>query len=126
MNYYAVSGIKKQWRQAGKIIARSKMRGAPAPILPVGVEALIWQPTAGLADPAAHFPLVKSLLDGVVDAEVLPDDGPRYVSWTRLWSPTKDSTLHKSLTRVRLILVTTGSWDHQAQELGTSTAGPWS
>ncbi len=127
MNHFDVAGIKKQWRQAGKIIARSTFRNRAALVLPVGVEVMIWQPTASLADPAAHFPLAKSLLDGIVDAEVLPDDGPRYVAWTRFWSPTKDSTLHKALTRVRLVLVTPeAAWDLRVPEHATSTGRPGS
>ena len=42
---------------------------------------IIAQPTQlkSRADVQAHAPVIKAMIDGMVDAKLFPDDGPRYV-----------------------------------------------
>ena len=50
-------------------------------LAPFGRVAIIAQPTQlkAKADAQAHAPVVKAMIDGLVDARLIADDGPRYV-----------------------------------------------
>tara|TARA_R110000737_G_scaffold230534_1_gene244031 strand:+ start:49 stop:447 length:399 start_codon:yes stop_codon:yes gene_type:complete len=39
------------------------------------------------ADPAACYPAAKAAIDGIVDAEVIPDDSGKYLQKITFWSP---------------------------------------
>ena len=45
----------------------------------VRVEFFPYQAKGRLADAGAHLPTAKAVLDGIVDAGVLPDDNPKHV-----------------------------------------------
>ena len=56
-----------------------------APELPVEVIARPVQSRGPLADPGAHYPVVKAVVDGLRDAGILPDDtGAEIVRLTQL------------------------------------------
>lgn len=105
LHWAKVSDIKKTWRESGGWAAVAVKHSQPRPTTPCGVEVQIWQPTAKLADHGAHFPLAKAFLDGLVDADVLPDDGPAYVAWMRMWAPEVDRSLDKGFVRIQLTLL---------------------
>jgi len=67
----------REWRQQSWLVARQ----AKLPRLEVVLEIHVVpvQPKGRLADPGAHEPVVKAVVDGLVDAKVLPDDGPSYL-----------------------------------------------
>lgn len=46
---------------------------------PVHTTAIIGYKTAGRADPANANPTVKALIDGIVDAGIIPDDDARHL-----------------------------------------------
>jgi len=57
---------------------------------PVGIEVGVTAGRRGpLADAGAYVGVAKAAIDGLVDAGMLPDDGPRYVQWVRLWAPVR-------------------------------------
>jgi len=57
---------------------------------PVGIEVGVIAARRGpLADAGAYVGVAKAAIDGLVDAGMLPDDGPRYVQWVRLWAPVR-------------------------------------
>ena len=37
-------------------------------------------------DPGSIYPAVKAAIDGLVDAKVVPDDGPDHVDWVRVYA----------------------------------------
>ena len=53
------------------------------------VDAQMTSTTNGLADADAIAGVMKPILDGIVDAGILPDDGPRHVRWIRYIAPEK-------------------------------------
>lgn len=49
---------------------------------PVHVTAEIGYPTARRADPPNAYPTVKALIDGLIDAQILPDDNSNIITKT--------------------------------------------
>jgi hypothetical protein len=43
-----------------------------------------------MADTGGHFPVAKACIDGLVDAGVIPDDGPNFVKSLEFRSPVVD------------------------------------
>jgi crossover junction endodeoxyribonuclease RusA len=85
IHWTARAAIVKLWRQAGWAEALQaklpRLQAAEIDAYPVqkGV----------LADAGAHAPVVKALVDGLVDAHVLPDDSPAYLRALRIHPPTR-------------------------------------
>jgi hypothetical protein len=68
---------------------------------PVGIEVGVTTGRRGpLADAGAYVGVAKAAIDGLVDAGMLPDDGPRYVQWVRLWAPVRGA---ESALEVRIV-----------------------
>jgi len=68
---------------------------------PVGIEVGVTAGRRGpLADAGAYVGVAKAAIDGLVDAGMLPDDGPRYVRWVRLWAPARGA---QSELKVRIV-----------------------
>lgn len=68
----AAAKLTAQWRMAAKIAARQIDR--PDLPKPVRVIAYVWKPRANHYDPNNIYPTCKAILDGIVDANWLPDD----------------------------------------------------
>ena len=101
MSTYERAAIVRLWREAAWVYARSaNMR----PMDTVHVTADIEQKGSVLADAGAHFPCVKAIIDGLVDAKVLPDDGPAHVLSLRQFAAARaaENTIMVTLTDGRL------------------------
>ena len=94
MHYRAVSADRKVWRQAGAVLARAA-HIPPMDRITVDVTAR-WQ-KGTLPDPDAVAPALKGVLDGIVDAGVVPDDSGRHVEWVRYFAPVLDRALPPAL-----------------------------
>ena len=67
-------------RQAAFMASSARAAGHLTPVTDVQViEAEPFQPRHPLADCGAHYPAVKAVIDGLVDARVLPADTPAVV-----------------------------------------------
>lgn len=53
----------------------------------ISIEAMPILPTRRLQDCANCFPAVKAAIDGLVDAEVIEDDNPNFISSIKFYSP---------------------------------------
>jgi hypothetical protein len=76
LHYYRLAEITRQWRMAARIMALDSNlpRFAQADITYTPVKV-----RGPLADPGAHAPTAKMVVDGLVDARVLPGDTGAYV-----------------------------------------------
>lgn len=92
----------KEWRDAYRLLA---LESKIPPLQWVHVEARPQYRTArSLPDTAACVGSVKAAIDGLVDAGVLPDDGPELVRRVTFEAPVVDRGLHSD----RLVLVVYG------------------
>lgn len=65
-----------QWRGDFKVLAKE---AKIPPLKSAVIEVHQITPTRVRPDPGSIYPAVKAAIDGLVDAKVLPDDGPDYV-----------------------------------------------
>lgn len=79
LNRFARASQVKTWREAAKSVALHPSNGPLVPFRHVHVEAEVWQHSGTLGDAGGHAPVVKAVLDGLVDAGVLADDSGSYV-----------------------------------------------
>jgi len=92
----------KEWRDAYRLLA---LGDKIPPLQWIHVEARPQYRTArSLPDTAACVGSVKAAIDGLVDAGVLPDDGPELVRRVTFEAPVVDRGLHSD----RLVLVVYG------------------
>ena len=70
----------KKWRQTAQIVASSARNRGQLPLLE-RAQITVWftYPTAHRRDVANLHPTVKALVDGIVDAGILPDDNDKHV-----------------------------------------------
>lgn len=66
--------------------ARQSLRTIHPSAFPIIVEAFPVQ-KGRLPDAGNSYPTVKAIIDGLVDADILPDDDPKYVDAVVLQSP---------------------------------------
>lgn len=101
---------KKEWRDAGCVLARA----AKIPLLSsVTVAAWGVYPTRTMPDAGGIAPSVKAVLDGIVDAGVLPDDRPPFVVCESYYPP-----LHVKGCQPGLVVLLTEcepSWRHPGE-----------
>lgn len=77
MHHHQVSADRKRWREAGWALAREA--GVPScDAIALTVRGR-YPDRRSLPDTDALAPAVKGVLDGLVDAGVIPDDGPDFV-----------------------------------------------
>lgn len=69
------SRLTKAWREAGRAAAEGMDPFMP----PVRIVAHIWKARAGRYDPNNLADTTKAIVDGIVDAGLLPDDSTEYV-----------------------------------------------
>ena len=81
-------------RTIAKLAAR-KLTPVPA-VEHVLIE--VGYPTARRADPPNAYPTVKALIDGIVDAGILPDDDHHHIPETRFRRGTKSTKGHYQIT----------------------------
>ena len=74
---------------------------------PLAVFARAYYKKGTLPDSAAISPMVKAAMDGIVDAGILPDDGPKYVHLTGYGRAERDRTLRGKHS---VLIVLTSQW----------------
>jgi hypothetical protein len=77
------------WREQSRLEAEASGRPADLGEGRVTIEALPVQAGGILADPGAHMPTLKAIVDGLRDAGWLPDDSGRYVEAVTMFPPVK-------------------------------------
>lgn len=68
--------LTQQWRGDFKILAKE---AKIPPLKTAVIEVHQITPTRVRPDPGSIYPAVKAAIDGLVDAKVIPDDGPDYI-----------------------------------------------
>lgn len=89
LNRYARAAYVAEVRQHARILTLNYLReldGQPF-TGPVAVEFTPFQPKHVLADTANHLPTAKAVLDGIVDAKLIPDDTPEWVVSQMFYPP---------------------------------------
>jgi hypothetical protein len=97
------AGVVKKYRRKGRLLCQELLRSRPDRVLEYPVE--VWArafPPRSLTDAAAIAPTVKAILDGVVDAGLLPDDSGEYVRGEHYLLPAK-STVKGFVTEIRFV-----------------------
>lgn len=78
MSRYEKAQFMAVWRQ----VAQLRAQEARIPALPsIRISAVIYRRALGVADEDNDRARLKPLLDGIVDAGVVPKDTRKYVSW---------------------------------------------
>lgn len=86
MHHHQRAKIMREWRQAFHTLA---IVNRVPPCARVGIDVVHTVVKGNLPDAGACFPAVKAAVDGIVDAGVIPDDGPACVAWIRFHAPRK-------------------------------------
>jgi hypothetical protein len=85
MHYHKRAKLVKTWREAAFEAAQK------ARVPKMNQIDIVCQPCRGtrrnMADTGGHFPVAKACIDGLVDAGVIPDDGPEFVRSLTFRSP---------------------------------------
>jgi len=87
LNRFARSTKVKAWRDAAKSVAEHPSNCGVVPFRHVVIEAEIYQHSGTLGDAGGHAPVVKAVVDGLVDAGVLDDDSGSYVEKISYYAP---------------------------------------
>jgi hypothetical protein len=74
------------WRAQGAEVAGVVFTPVPSPVVIVGRPR---QARGPLADAGAHMPTLKAIVDGLVDAGWLVEDGPEHVAGAVMMAPVK-------------------------------------
>lgn len=87
-NHWERARLVKEWRTAFHVLAKE------AKIPPLKWLAVTAEPFSDakgrLQDVAACNPAVKAAIDGIVDAGVLPDDSPKFLTSVTFMSPKRE------------------------------------
>lgn len=84
LTHHPRAAIRRRWRDAGHAAAL-EARIPPHHAITVTVQARYR--TRQLCDVCAIEPAVKAVIDGLVDAQVIPDDTPTYVHRVTFLAP---------------------------------------
>lgn len=76
LHYHVRSDEVAAWRDD----FRDQAKGFIKPMKKVRITSFPKQKRGPLADPGAHYPVVKAAIDGLVDAGVLPGDTGEFVT----------------------------------------------
>ncbi|QHO91953.1 hypothetical protein CWT12_12405 [Actinomyces sp. 432] len=80
-------------------------RRARIPAMPrARIDAYIHGRFRRRVDPANTYPTVKALVDGLVDARVLPDDDSRHLDGPHMYTGAPDRDMREGWHRVTLII----------------------
>lgn len=79
------------WRQQATVLAHQHLNTIPTANLPIIVEAFPVQ-KGQLPDAGNCYPTVKAIVDGIVDAGIIPDDDPTAVDSIVMQSPRRPNT----------------------------------
>lgn len=70
----------KYWRMVGREAVKDTQVMRP----PVKCDVYVYRDRAGRYDPGNYYPTAKAILDGMVDAGILPDDSHEYLDGPHL------------------------------------------
>jgi len=101
MHYHKRAKLVKAWREAAFDAATE------AEVPSLGAIEVVFIPLRKdrrhMADTGGHFPVAKACIDGLVDAGVLPDDGPNFVRALEFRAPQVDGGDDRALIVVNEI-----------------------
>jgi hypothetical protein len=102
MHHHARADLVEPLRTTARLLTLNMLRTHQfEPIVgPVHVEFVPYQGRGVLADTANHFPACKAVLDGIVDAKLIPADTPDIVLSHRYWPPRKQTTTGVMVTLI--------------------------
>ena len=88
MHYHKRARLTKTWREA----AYAAALGAKVPKMKsIDIMCVPHRKNRrNMADTGGHFPVAKACIDGLVDAGVIPDDGPEFVKSLEFRAPVVD------------------------------------
>lgn len=103
--HFAVTAAKKRAiRETAWALARRDLMPIPPQNLPIAIFARARVRGGTLPDPDAIAPAVKAIIDGIVDARILPDDKGEYVTMVGYGRPETDRTLKPGMREIDCIL----------------------
>lgn len=82
--HFGRAELVREWRETFALLAREQRM---PPLEWIRVEVQQTCATRRLPDTGSCFPAVKAAIDGLVDVNVIPDDGPRYVQALTFLAP---------------------------------------
>lgn len=98
MHYHKRAKFVKSWREAACEAA------IEAEVPPMNAIEVVFIPCRKdrrhMADTGGHFPVAKACIDGLVDAGVIPDDGPKYVTSLTFRAPRVDGGDDRALLMI--------------------------
>jgi len=87
LNRFARATKVKAWRDAAKSVALHPSNCGVVPFRHVVIEAEIYQHAGTLGDAGGHAPVVKAVVDGLVDSGVIDGDSGSYVEKLSFYAP---------------------------------------
>jgi crossover junction endodeoxyribonuclease RusA len=87
LNRHDRNALVQEWREAFALLA---MEAKVPPLAAIRVFAFPVLRDRRIQDVGACYPAVKSAVDGLVDAGVIPDDDPRYVTMIAMGQPLQE------------------------------------
>ena len=95
MHYHKRAKLVRSWREAAFDAATEAKVPAMESIEVVFVPCRTNR--RHMADTGGHFPVAKACIDGLVDAGVVPDDGPAFVTSLTFRAPYVDGGQDRAL-----------------------------
>lgn len=84
-HHYKRASMVKEWREAFWALAKE---AKIPPLTRIGVVVTpVLNGRGRIQDVGGCFPAAKAAIDGLVDANVIPEDGPMYVRWLLFKAP---------------------------------------
>lgn len=95
MHYHKRAKLVKAWREAAfEATTEAKIPAVDA----IDVTFIpCRKDRRHMADTGGHFPVAKACIDGLVDAGVIPDDGPKFVLSLTFRAPKVDGGTDRAL-----------------------------
>lgn len=107
LHFQEKAKVVREWRTGGLVFSR---KAHIPPLSRVAVACWGRYPTRNMPDVDAVAPTLKAVLDGVVDAGVLPDDRPPFVQSVTYYEPVYEKGCRAAL--VVLLTVLTDDVSH--------------
>jgi len=95
MHFHKRAKLVRGWREAAYVAALEAKIPAMHSIEVVFVPCR--KNRRNMADTGGHFPVAKACIDGLVDAGVIPDDGPKFVTSLTFRAPYIDGGEDRAL-----------------------------
>lgn len=77
-HWRTLAPIKKEWRRRGRGYGNT-LRLRDLQLQHARIDYYVNKPTAGRSDAGNFYPTVKAIVDGLIDAKLLPDDNDKHL-----------------------------------------------